>query len=267
MNKEKLPIGIFDSGIGGLTVAHAIRTALPEEDIIYFGDTAHMPYGDKSKDLIQNYSKRIASFLLSQNCKAIIIACNTASAFAYEDLKNFLPKEVILKNVIDPAANYIAKNFVGQKVGVIGTRGTINTGAYRKKINLLNPSVDVYELPTPLLAPLIEEGYYNNSVSSAIINAYLSYPDFAGITALILGCTHYPLIKDEVNHFFNNRVELVDSAKQVALELRNELELNNMINPSGTGWENFYVSDISQSFEASAARFFGKKITLLEKRV
>jgi glutamate racemase len=268
MQKNQSPIGIFDSGIGGLTVAHAIRNCLPAENIIYFGDTAHMPYGDKSKSLIIDYSTKIADFLLQNNCKAIVIACNTASAYAYETLKETLPKNILLKNVIDPAARYVADNFSQAKVGVIGTRGTINTGAYRQAILNQAPTADVYELSTPLLAPLIEEGFYNNSVSAAIINAYLSYPDFAGIDALILGCTHYPLIKAEVNKFFNNRVELIDSAERVAQELKSNLSSANLLNTSNEkGEEQFFVSDLSASFAGSAARFFGEKVILEPKRL
>ncbi|MGY6562524.1 MAG: glutamate racemase [Luteibaculaceae bacterium] len=262
-----LPIGIFDSGIGGLTVAGAVKKLLPNEDIIYFGDTAHMPYGDKSKELIIEYSKNIAHFLMQQPCKAIIIACNTASAYAYESLREMLPKDLILLNVIEPAAKYVATVHNSGKIGVIGTRGTINTGAYRKTIVQHNAKADVYELATPLLAPLIEEGYYNNSVSAAIINAYLSYPDFAQIDALILGCTHYPLVKAEIAKFFNHRVELVDSAEQVAASLLHQLTEKSLLNLQEVGTHSFYVSDISQSFASSAKRFFGHPVALVEKRL
>jgi glutamate racemase len=172
MNK---PIGIFDSGIGGLTVAKAIAEALPNETIIYFGDTAHLPYGDKSKESITMYSKRITAFLLAKGCKAIVIACNTASAHAYADLKKAYPKVPIL-NVIDPTVDYCLTKYKKGKIGVIATRGTIKSRIYPRKLNKENPKLEVPQTATPLLAPMIEEGFFNNKISKTIINSYLSLP-------------------------------------------------------------------------------------------
>jgi glutamate racemase len=266
INMHKSPIGIFDSGVGGLTIAHAVKQLLPNEQIVYFGDTAHMPYGDKSAESIISYSKSITEFLLSQNCKIIVIACNTASAHAYEEVKMYLLKrksDVLLVDVINPVAEYVAKNFSSKKVGIIGTKGTIQSNVYENKLKQLNPSVKTFSIATALFASMIEEGFINNAVSKALIKQYLSDPGFNDIDAIILGCTHYPLIKEEINDFFEDSVEVIDSAALVAHYLRNRMKELNLISKTASIDENiFYVSDYTTSFEKVANQFFKQKIQL-----
>ena len=266
------PIGIFDSGIGGLTVAQAIRQVMPNESMIYFGDTAHLPYGDKSPESIINYSKNIADFLLQKKCKIIVIACNTASAHAYEEVKGRGEVEVI--DVINPVVAYVAKNYSGKKVGIIGTKGTIQSNVYENKLKQLNSSVRTISLATGLLASMIEEGFTNNGVSKAVIKEYLSTSKFKNIDAIVLGCTHYPLIKDEIDDFFENSVEVIDSAGIVAQYVKKRmLELNLISTQENSDFspldeaelmkkETFYVSDFTPYFEKVANRFFKQKIQL-----
>ena len=263
MNK---PIGIFDSGIGGLTVAKAIAEALPNERIIYFGDTAHLPYGDKSKESITVYSKRITAFLLAQDCKAIVIACNTASAHAYGALKKTYPKAPII-NVIDPTVEHCLSKYRKGKIGIIATRGTIKSRIYVRKLNKKNPKVNVVQAATPLLAPMIEEGFFNNRISKTIINSYLSNKNFEGIDALILACTHYPLIRKEVTAFFKRPVEVIDSATVVAQYTKKVLKDRGLSSAKKTGKDLFYVSDFTRSFEETSRLFFGGKIELREERI
>lgn len=263
MNK---PIGIFDSGIGGLTVAKAIAEALPNETIIYFGDTAHLPYGDKSKESITMYSKRITAFLLAKGCKAIVIACNTASAHAYADLKKAYPKVPIL-NVIDPTVDYCLTKYKKGKIGVIATRGTIKSRIYPRKLNKENPKLEIPQTATPLLAPMIEEGFFNNKISKTIINSYLSTKNFEKIDALILACTHYPLIKKEVVAFFKRPVEVIDSASVVAEYTKKTLKDLKLLSKKKEGKNLFFISDYTESFEETSKLFFGNVIELKEERI
>jgi glutamate racemase len=255
------PIGIFDSGIGGLTVAHAIQKLLPGERLVYFGDTAHLPYGDKSEAAIQAYSIKIADVLLKKGCKVIVIACNSASSAAYELLKEYVRKQAKVINVIDPMTELVTREFAGQKVGLIGTRRTIQSGIYTKKIKEAKKKIIVQPLATPLLAPMIEEGYFNNKISHEIIEEYLLDPCLAGISALILGCTHYPLIKKEIAAVYNNQVTILDSSEIVAHALREYLAQENLLNVN-PGQSIFLVSDYTESFEASTRIFFNKKVRL-----
>ena len=255
------PIGIFDSGVGGLTVAHAVKQILPHENIIYFGDTAHLPYGDKSAEAIKSYSKRITEFLLEHNSKVILIACNTASASAFEYLKNEFGNKTILLDVIDPVVNHLQNRNIN-KIGVIGTKRTISSGTYEEKLNKVMPSTTVVSLATPLLAPMIEEGFIADDISAAILKTYLSNEIFAEIEALILGCTHYPIIKNQISKIFNFNVEIIDSAKIVSVVLRDILEKNGLMNDSGGSNDKFFVSDYTIYFEKIARMFFGSQINL-----
>lgn len=266
-NKAQQAIGIFDSGIGGLTVANAIRTLLPNETLIYFGDTAHFPYGDKSEDSIRFYSIKIARFLLQQNCKMIVIACNTASSHAYEVVKEFVGDQVPVINVIDPVVENICTDKAIQKIGVIATKGTIKSNIYEKKIKKIKPKLDVASVATPLLAPMIEEGFFNNNISKTIIQSYLDKPKLKKIDSIILGCTHYPLIKKEVNAIYKGKIKIIDSAEIVAQHVKSIL-VQKKINHSGkSGKHRFYVSDYTESFDKSAGMFFGDKIKLEENNI
>jgi len=262
------PIGLFDSGIGGLTVARAIKEKLPKEKLIYFGDTAHLPYGDKSPDSIKYYAIRIAQFLLDEQCKMIVIACNTASALAYDTVKDFVGKRAFVVNVIDPVVSKIAAETKIKKVGVIGTKGTIKSGIHAKKLTAANKALEVTGLATPLLVPMIEEGFFNNKISKAVIDSYLSRPKLKKIDALILGCTHYPLIKREIESVYQGKVPLIDSADEVALYVQHLLKKNNLLNTSGKKpVHRFYVSDYTEAFEKNTNFFFSEKIKLEEARI
>ncbi len=257
------PIGIFDSGIGGLTVAHAVTQALPNEHIIYFGDTAHLPYGDKSTAAIQAYSIKICDVLLKQKCKLILIACNSASAAAYDLVTAYVGSKAKALNVIDPVVEYVGSRFAGETIGLIGTKQTVNSNVYKKKIDDLQQSITLYSLATPLLAPMIEEGFFNNNISESVINTYLSDSLIGQIKALILGCTHYPLIKKEILNYYQNQVEVIDSSEIVAAYVRNFLQQHQLLNTSDAKpYKKFFVSDYTRSFEASTKIFFGKQVKL-----
>ena len=255
------PIGVFDSGIGGLTVAAAIQRLLPAESMVYFGDTAHLPYGDKSEAAIQAFSIKIADVLLKKGCKVIVIACNSASSAAYELLREYVHNEAQVINVIDPMIELVTRSFAGRKVGLIGTKRTVQSGIYSKKIQEADPSITLSPLATPLLAPMIEEGYFNNKISHEIVEEYLRDPSLNNIDALILACTHYPLIKDEIAAVYQHKVAILDSSEVVALALKEYLSGRNLLN-TGEGKHVFMVSDYTESFEASTRIFFEREVQL-----
>lgn len=260
------PIGIFDSGIGGLTIANAIRKKLPNESLIYFGDTAHMPYGDKSPELIRHYSARIAHYLMSFNCKMIVIACNTASSHAFSTVEAVVGPDIPIINVIDPVVAYVSEHHAKDKVGVIGTKGTIDSRVYPRRIQKADKSIKVASLATPLLAPMIEEGFVNNMISKTVIYSYLNKPALRGIDALILGCTHYPLIRKEVASFYKTPVEILDSTVLVADEVFRVLDQRNLFNDQASS-HRFMVSDYTDAFEKSTRLFFKEKLELTESRI
>jgi len=255
------PIGIFDSGVGGLTVAHAIKQILPGESLVYFGDTAHLPYGDKSAESIRYYSQKITEFLLEHDSKIILIACNSASASAFDSLKKDFEGKTILIDVINPVVNYLTTRHFN-KIGVIGTKRTISSGTYEQKIKDQSPATTVISMATPLLVPMIEEGFIFDDISNAIIRSYLSNESLAGIQALILGCTHYPIIKNQISKIFNFNVEVIDSARIVAMILREALDKNNLLNDSGAVSDQFFISDYTTYFEKIARMFFEGEINL-----
>lgn len=256
------PIGIFDSGIGGLTVAHAIQELLPNESLVYFGDTAHLPYGDKSEAAIQAYSIKIADVLLMKGCKVIVIACNSASSAAYELLKEYV-RSVKIINVIDPMVNLVLDTYAGRHVGLIGTKRTVQSGVYQRKIEEAREKITLHSLATPLLAPMIEEGFFDNKISHEIIAQYLNDPELHNIESLILACTHYPLIKKEINEFYKNQMTILDSSEVVARALKQHLEESKLLNPGiGPVSHQFLVSDYTSSFEASTRLFFHEQVNL-----
>ena len=237
------PIGIFDSGIGGLTVASAIRSLLPQEPLIYFGDTAHLPYGDKSEAAVQAYSVKIADVLLEKGAKVIVIACNSASSAAYELLKEYVGSRAKIVNVIDPMIEYIKARYNDCEIGLIGTKRTIHSDIYSKKVKELDQGITLKSLATPLLVPMIEEGFFNNRISSEIINKYLNDISFQNIQSLILGCTHYPLVKTQIASAFNNSVEILDSSEITALYLKEYLTSKDLLNTESKSEDHFFVSD------------------------
>ncbi len=259
---DNRPIGIFDSGIGGLTVAGAIQKLLPNEQLIYFGDTAHMPYGDKSPEAIKYFSIKIGQFLVDANCKAIVIACNTASSLGYKDLRELINPTIPIINVIDPVVDNVVKQNNINRVGVIGTKGTIKSDVYAKKFKEAKPELEVASLATPLLAPMVEEGYFNNSISKTIINSYLEKAKLKKIDSLILACTHYPLIKPEIESYYKKPIYIIDSAEIVAQYTQSALKKLNLLNTGQRGKHHFYVSDLTQSFQQSTSLFFKEKIHL-----
>jgi glutamate racemase len=255
------PIGIFDSGVGGLTVAHSIKQILPGESLVYFGDTAHLPYGDKSAESIRYYSGKITEFLLDHNAKVVLVACNSASASAFDTLKKEFQDRTIVIDVIDPVVDYLStRNF--RKIGVIGTKRTISSGTYDQKLKEKAPRTSVVSMATPLFVPMIEEGFIFDDISNAIIRTYLSNETLSGIEALILGCTHYPIIRNQISKFFNFNIEVVDSARIVSLILRETLEKNDLLNDSGKVQDQFFISDYTSYFEKIAKMFFEGEINL-----
>lgn len=261
-------IGVFDSGIGGLTVAHAISKLMPEENIVYFGDTAHLPYGDKSPELIHSFVENISKFLIQEkNCKSVVIACNTASATSYEFLRDKHLGNVPIFNVIDPIVEAITEDNEIKKVGLIATKTTVESGVYQEKLKRRNPDVEVEVLATPLLAPMIEEGFSQDKISHTVIENYLSNPKFKDIDALILGCTHYVLIADEINEFFNGKVKLFDSTDILALKLKAIFENESILSDKKTRENKFYVSDLTKGFQESASRFYEEDLKLELKKL
>lgn len=258
------PIGVFDSGIGGLTVARAVYAVLPHERLIYFGDTAHLPYGDKSTAAIQAYSIKICDLLLRQQCKVILIACNSASAAAYELVREYVGSKARVLNVIDPIVAHVGETYAGRTVGLIGTKQTVNSNVYKKKIDDLDAGVQLQSLATPLLAPMIEEGFFENNISDSIIRTYLENPVLADIDALVLGCTHYPLIQEQIRAYYQNRVAVVDAAAVVARHVAAYLTAHELlaVDNGRRPQHHFYVSDFTRSFEESTRIFFGQEVQL-----
>lgn len=267
MSKEQRPIGVFDSGIGGLTVAHAISKLLPQEQLIYFGDTAHLPYGDKSKEAIRDFTSRVARYFIERKCKLMVIACNTASAYAYTFAEKEFGEKLDIINVIDPMVEKVRREFPSQKLGVIGTKGTIKSRVYARKVKLASPHTKLVSQATPLLAPMIEEGYYNNYISKTIIHSYLEKSSFKSIKALILGCTHYPLIKKEIANFYKRDISILDSSEITAEAVKNALLSKRIASNQRQEPDEFYVSDYTSSFEHATKQFFGVEIKLKKLRL
>lgn len=257
------PIGVFDSGIGGLTVANSIKHYLPNEQLIYFGDTAHLPYGDKAPSSIIEYSKEISRFLIEKGCKAIVIACNTASSIAFDEVVK-VAGDIPVINVIDPVVNFVVNNEHAKHVGVIGTKATINSGEYERRIKVLNKNIRVSSLATPLLVPLIEEHIMDDVVGHMVISKYLELPQLKGIDSLILGCTHYPLIKKTIEYHYDGKVKVFDSADIVGKHVHKYLTDNNLLSDKLIENHAFYVSDFTDSFETNTRNFFGEEIHLLQ---
>ncbi len=257
------PIGIFDSGLGGLTVVRAIRKELPREKLAYFGDTARIPYGSKSRDTILRYARQIIRFLLKrERVKAVVVACNTSSAWAVKDLRKEF--DIPILEVIMPGAAAAVAATRSGKIGVIGTEGTIFSGAYPKAILELMPGARVMARSCPLFVPLVEEGKLSGPVTETISKEYLAPLLKAGIDTLLLGCTHYPLLKRTFSKIVGKKVKIVDSADETARSLRRNLEAHG-IEISGHGGETYYVSDLSRKFREHAQRFLGRNIHKVKK--
>ncbi|MDT8432075.1 MAG: glutamate racemase [Bacteroidales bacterium] len=267
MTVREQPIGLFDSGVGGLTVAHAISAILPNEQLLYYGDTAHLPYGDKSKETIVGYSVGIADFLLENGCKVILIACNSASANAFREVKAHVGDRAVVLNVVDPVVAYVAGMSEARQVGVIGTKATIESKSYQDAILAHDPSRTISSLATPLFVPMIEEGFVFDDISNAIIRSYLSRRELDDIDTLILGCTHYPIIRNQISRYYNFRVNVIDSARIVAEYLQEYLRSHDLLAPARSGENKFFVSDHTPSFGTIANMFFNEKIHLEKKSI
>lgn len=252
--KREAPIGVFDSGVGGLTVAREIMRQMPNERIIYFGDTARVPYGSKSQDTIIRYSRQIIRFLRTKNVKAIVVACNTASAYALDTIEKELDIPII--GVVKPGAKVAAEATNNKKIGVIGTEGTINSGIYAKFLHKRDNQISVVGKACPLFVPLVEENWIKDSVTDEVAKRYLAELKESGIDTLILGCTHYPLLRSTVRRIIGDGVNLVNPAYETALELKVLLEKKHLINTNnqvmdGSDYE-FYVSDAADKFKQFA---------------
>jgi glutamate racemase len=235
---------------------------------VYFGDTAHMPYGDKSSELIKEYSTRITNYLIEEKkCKAIVIACNTASAAAYTTLRDDFRGQIPIINVIDPMVEAVISDNEMMKVGIIATKTTVQSGTYQEKFDRRKPSLKYWAQPTPLLASMIEEGFYNNTISDAILKEYLTIEEFKDIDGLILACTHYPLIKNEIQKYFDHDVKIFDSAEIVAAKLKAILEKENLLNIGSKKANEYLVSDISESFKMTTKIFFESEVGLIKTTV
>ena len=252
-----------------MTVTHAVRELMANESIVYFGDTAHLPYGDKSKELIKKYTGRIAQFLIEKDCKAVIVACNTASAYGFDAVELACDKAGIpCFNVVDPVVEYVAEYLSNSTVGVIGTKGTIKSRVYPSRLKKLVPEIKAVSAATPLLAPMIEEGYFANNISQTIINSYLSKPSLKDVDVIVLGCTHYPLIKTEVEKYYKGRVRVIDSAEVVARTVARELKAAKLNTTSKIASTlQLFVSDYTPSFARSSMIFFGERVELKEVRI
>jgi len=261
-DKTSQPIGIFDSGIGGLTIAKAIVEKLPKESIVYFGDTAHLPYGEKSAEVICRYAKRIVDKLLLEKCKLILIACNSASAAAYDFLQEYIGDRALLINVIDPMVQFLKCHYQHKYVGLIGTKLTINSKIYHEKIRELGVDIKLHALATPLLVPAIEEGFFQHPIIDVLLEEYLSDKKLENIDALVLGCTHYPVIKKSIEEFYQKRIAIIDAAPIVAEEVKKVLKAHKLLSHGKKGNKHFFVSDYTAAFAKGAKMFFGENIKL-----
>lgn len=256
---DKRPIGVFDSGLGGLTVVKSLRKLLPNESIVYFGDTARVPYGNKSPELIQEFSKEITEFLVDQDAKMIVVACNTATARALDSLKEHTDVHVI--GVIDPGAKEAIKATKNKHIGIIGTESTISSKAYEHALAYLDETIETSSHACPLLVPLAEEGWLDGDVADKIIAHYLKQLNSNNIDTLILGCTHYPLLKNAIASQVNEQVVLIDSADAIAKVVLEDLTSLGLMNDSSEeGTLSCFVTDIPLHFESIGQRFLGSKI-------
>lgn len=257
------PIGVFDSGVGGLTVVKELIKQLPSEDIVYFGDTARVPYGIKSKETVIRFSIENILLLLKHDVKLICVACNTVSSFALPVIKNHFKVPIV--GVITPGVREAVYATQNKRIGVIGTKGTIKSRAYEMEIKQLDPSIKVETVACPLFVPFAEEGVLSGNVVNEVARNYLKPLRDAHVDTVILGCTHYPLLKSVIQKVMGNTVTLIDSAKQVAVEVKKILSAENLLNNARVGKASFYVSDNPEWFSGLAKSFLGKQVNNVKK--
>ncbi|MCD4847702.1 MAG: glutamate racemase [Candidatus Aegiribacteria sp.] len=259
MNSGK--IGVFDSGVGGLTVVRAINDLLPDESVVYFGDTARVPYGSKSPETVIRFSLEAAKFLLGKDVKLLVAACNTASSVSLPALSEFADVPVI--GVIEPGARAASEVTRSGVVGVIGTLGTISSGAYQKALKSFDSVRRVIAQPTPLLVSLVEEGWLDHRITGLVLEEYTGPLIHEGIDTLVLGCTHYPLLKKALSSILGDDITLVDSAESTAASVGKILDDGELRSNTDPGDNYFYVSDIPLKFQEIAQRFLGRTIPLV----
>lgn len=261
---ENKPIGIFDSGLGGLTVLRAVHALMPEENLIYFGDSGRAPYGTKSKETIVKYTFQDINFLLKQDVKMIVIACNTASACSLEQVRASCPVPIV--EVVGPGARAAAKATREGRIGVIGTPATIGSGVYEKAIREILPDCFCYSIPCPLFVPLVEEGWWNNEVAELVAEKYLAPMKEQKVDSLVLGCTHYPLLTDVIQRVMGNQVVLINSAFEVAKEVKAALEKNGIAGSAeNRGSIRYYTSDSVDKFAALGELFLAEPMLHAER--
>ena len=261
---NRSPIGIFDSGIGGLTVLKEIFGKLPHENTIYLGDTARVPYGIRSPETVTRYSFENTRFLSAKQIKILVIACNTASSISLDAVRANFPVPVV--GVIEPGAKAAAAATRNRKVGVIGTEATVRSNSYTRAIRALDSSIEVFSIPCPLFVPIVEEGWTEDRITEMVAEKYLASVREKGVDTLVLGCTHYPLLKPVLSKVMGQGVRLIDSAIETAQEIRAKLEALSLLNDaSGTVKHEFYVTDSPQKFLSVGERFLGSKIEHIEK--
>ncbi len=257
-------IGIFDSGVGGLTVTREIISLLPHENVVYFGDVGRTPYGGRSREIITHFTRQDLTFLMEQNVKFIICACNTASAVALEEISQDYSTPMI--GVIKPGAEAAVQKTKNGNIGVIGTLATINSNAYAKQIHKIDPKMKVYSLACPLFVPMVEEGYTDKEATFLIARDYLQTMHDVEIDTLVLGCTHYSLLKDVISDVMGEKIQLVASAEEISKSVYQYLADNDLMNaqtsqkPGPTGDRKFFVSDVPDKFTGLASRFLGTEV-------
>lgn len=264
---KNAPIGVFDSGVGGLTVAREIMRQIPNERIVYFGDTARVPYGSKSKDNIIKFSRQIIRFLQTENVKAIVIACNTASALALDEMQQEFDLPIL--GVVKPGAKVAVETTANKRIGLIGTEANIRSGVYTRYIKLLDDEAKVFEKACPLFVPLVEEGWLHDDITLQVASRYLEELKEKDIDTLIMGCTHYPLIRSTIRKVMGDKVNLVNPAYETAIELKNLLERDNLANKcdvdSPSSMYRFYVSDAEEKFKLFANSILPFDITMTKQ--
>ncbi len=261
--KQSKAIGIFDSGIGGLTVASEIFRQLPNENVIYFGDTGRYPYGPRSKEIVMKFSRQNVNFLIENEVKFIVVACNTASAFALDYLNKIYNVPMI--GVVEPGSEAAAKLTTNKKIGVIGTQGTIDSQSYQRALKRIDKSLKVFSKPCPLFVSLAEEGYVDKPAALLIAEDYLSELKQKNIGSLVLGCTHYPLLRKAIAKVMGKNVRLIDSAEQTASVVKRALVKQGLANrQKKAGSRRFYVSDSPGKFKNLGERFLGRRIGKVE---
>ena len=257
------PIGIFDSGIGGLTIARAVKDHLPQETLVYFGDTRHLPYGDKPTTEVQAHALRICDFLLQKQCKVIVIACNSVAAVAADIIRLRVGKQATVLSVIAPMVDHLSRYYQGRAIGLIGTQQTVRSGVYVKELHALQADIQLHTLATPRLVPMSEAALYKPLHNEQhILNRYLQHPNLQQIEALVLGCTHYHVIKKKIQHFYRHQLEVIDATTLTAVYLQRFLVRHQLVRTCASVQDYFAVSAKTQAFSKALQFFFGPEAYL-----